>query len=327
MPELAPLRPMSTSQVLDRTFNLYRHNFFLFAGIAALPPALVLVGELLLVLISRSTSNGAAPVRAAGPIMAPVMLILGGIVIFVLWLIGYAMASGASVYAVSRVHLGHPTGIGESYRIIRTHIAAILGIVTILSACLFLVLTVGAACVGVPIMISLRPGNNDGTVVNAAAIAIGAFVFAVSLGVTIFLSAKLSLSVPACVLENLGVRGSLKRSWSLATGTVWRLILVSILAAVIGGTISGILSIPYLIGVALVVTRKDPSLLFPFVIWQYFASFLAKTLAGPIATVAGALIYYDQRVRKEAFDLQLMMEAIAPPAPSSTATAAYPSAG
>jgi len=28
------LRPMSTSQVLDRTFFLYRKNFVLFAGIA-----------------------------------------------------------------------------------------------------------------------------------------------------------------------------------------------------------------------------------------------------------------------------------------------------
>ena len=40
------LRPMSTSQVLDRTFSLYRTNFLLFAGIAALPPALLMIGQL-----------------------------------------------------------------------------------------------------------------------------------------------------------------------------------------------------------------------------------------------------------------------------------------
>jgi hypothetical protein len=43
-------------------------------------------------------------------------------------------------------------------------------------------------------------------------------------------------------------------------------------------------------------------------IWQYVASFAAGTLAGPIVTIAIALLYYDERVRKEAFDLQLMME-------------------
>jgi hypothetical protein len=33
---------MNTGEILDRTFNLYRNNFMLFAGIAVLPPALYL---------------------------------------------------------------------------------------------------------------------------------------------------------------------------------------------------------------------------------------------------------------------------------------------
>ena len=45
-------------------------------------------------------------------------------------------------------------------------------------------------------------------------------------------------------------------------------------------------------------------------IWIYIAGFLGETLAGPIITIALVLVYYDQRVRKEAFDLQLMMEAV-----------------
>jgi hypothetical protein len=60
----------------------------------------------------------------------------------------------------------------------------------------------------------------------------------------------------------------------------------------------------------------------PFIVWQYIAQFLASSLAGPIGTIAAALIYYDQRVRKEAFDLQLMMQAIgqAPPQAASVAS-------
>ena len=48
----------------------------------------------------------------------------------------------------------------------------------------------------------------------------------------------------------------------------------------------------------------------PIAIWQYLSGFVAGTIAGPIATIALALLYYDERVRKEAFDLQLMMEAM-----------------
>ena len=44
---ITPLRPMSTGEILDRTFNLYRNNFVLFAGIAVLPPALMLVVQLI----------------------------------------------------------------------------------------------------------------------------------------------------------------------------------------------------------------------------------------------------------------------------------------
>jgi hypothetical protein len=45
-------------------------------------------------------------------------------------------------------------------------------------------------------------------------------------------------------------------------------------------------------------------------IWEALATFLGFTLSFPIGTIAISLVYYDQRVRKEAFDLQLMMEAI-----------------
>jgi len=36
-------------------------------------------------------------------------------------------------------------------------------------------------------------------------------------------------------------------------------------------------------------------------------------LVGPLATIAFSLVYYDERVRKEAFDLQLMMATIDAP--------------
>ena len=39
------LRPMSTSQVLDRTFQLYKNNFLLCAGVAIVGPALSLIAS------------------------------------------------------------------------------------------------------------------------------------------------------------------------------------------------------------------------------------------------------------------------------------------
>jgi hypothetical protein len=44
----------------------------------------------------------------------------------------------------------------------------------------------------------------------------------------------------------------------------------------------------------------------------YVAGFVVGVLTGPLATIGLALVYYDERVRKEAFDLQLMMSSLTP---------------
>jgi hypothetical protein len=43
------------------------------------------------------------------------------------------------------------------------------------------------------------------------------------------------------------------------------------------------------------------------------ATFISQCLVGPLATIAFSLVYYDERVRKEAFDLQLMMTTLDAP--------------
>jgi Ni/Fe-hydrogenase subunit HybB-like protein len=50
--------------------------------------------------------------------------------------------------------------------------------------------------------------------------------------------------------------------------------------------------------------------------WQVallVSTFISECLVGPLATIAFALVYYDERVRKEAFDLQLMMTTLDAP--------------
>ena len=49
--------------------------------------------------------------------------------------------------------------------------------------------------------------------------------------------------------------------------------------------------------------------------------FLASTLSTPIATISIALLYFDERIRKEAFDLQYMMSAIEEPVQQQAAAA------
>jgi hypothetical protein len=42
------------------------------------------------------------------------------------------------------------------------------------------------------------------------------------------------------------------------------------------------------------------------------ATFISGAVAGPLLTIGLSLMYYDLRVRKEGFDLQLMLAALDP---------------
>ncbi|MBZ5521837.1 MAG: hypothetical protein LAP21_06310 [Acidobacteriia bacterium] len=302
------LRPMSTSQILDKTFSLYRENFLLFAGIAALPPACFLVGRFLM-LWSGHSMAGATPaaVLAAGLVVFLAVLGLG-----ILWLVGYALASGASVYAVSRFHLGYTTTIAEAYRLVMPYFRRIVGIVALLFLGLivvaFVLVMVFAVFIGVMTVAGGRTTSPIGVIIVTILVAIP------TAALFLYLSAVFSLSIPACVLEKLGVIDSLNRSIALTRGSRGRLVLVNLLAAILSFVMGMVLGIPTIIGVARL--GSNAPAMMPFLMWQYVADFIGGCLSFPIATIAVCLIYYDERVRKEAFDLQLMMETVGqqPPA-------------
>lgn len=315
------LRPMSTSQVLDRTFSLYRQNFLLFAGIAALPPALLLLGQLGFVGAGTlSVLSG----RAGLQIAAIVAAVLTGIALMALWIFGYALCTGASVYAVTRVHLGHKTSIAEAYKLMFPYAGTVLGVVVLAFLVVAGAFVAVAAVIGLPFL-AIGFALKGQQAVAPLLTVIGGFLFVPSVICAVFyVSARLSLAVPSAVVERLGVTESLRRSWALAQGSVLRLILVNILAAIISFALSAVLSLPYFIGIVLALSKKSPAAMVPFIIWQYIGDFLARSIAFPIATIAVSLIYYDERVRKEAFDLQLMMEAMSQPQPPPLQAEATP---
>jgi len=320
------LRPMSTSQVLDRTFHLYRNNFWLFAGIAALPPAVILVAQTGFVLLAFLVAAPKLNAVATGIVFAA-----GVILMIILYLLALSLATGATVYAVSRVHLGHAVRIGESYRVIRPQVWRIVRIVITISirfaGALLIAIAVGFTP---PYLLSKAvvmqsSGNSLPAGLIVGTLTVAAVVVCVIWAIRLYCSYQ--LAIPACVLERLGASACLKRSRFLSKGKcVQRIMLVLFLAGLFGYVLTLAFSIPVFI-VAMFALEKSAGLAFPMTIWQYLSGFIAGTLAGPIATIAIALLYYDERVRKEAFDLQLMMEAVGEQAPQRMAAAAPPPVG
>ncbi len=313
------LRPMTASQVLDRTFYLYRSNFILFMGIALIVPALRLVFSLgeLLILGKPPVPDPAQPDLRLFQELIPrfALEMSAGAVIF---FVGSALASAATAYAVSAVHLGRATTIAESYQRVKPVFWRVLGLtlwVFFISAWLFLLAYVILIVVGVGALVITKGGRPSSDNMGLAFALLGGLLvaflaFAGGLVWMVYAACKYALAVPAAVVENLPARQAMRRSRFLSDGSKGRIFGIYALTILMSVILGSVLEAPILFGHNIFTAAGQKSMTLASHVLLQLAQFAGTALAGPIATIAMAVVYYDQRVRKEAFDLQIMMQAI-----------------
>lgn len=307
------LRPMSTSQVLDRTFHIYRNHFVLLAGIGALVPAALLIMQLSFIPLGFPP-----PANSHQPPEGFIVLLLGYFACSAfIYVIGNALAAGATVYGVSKLHLGQSVTIGQAYKQVLSRFWSILGTILLISLIVFGSVFVGEIIAILLVLFSagsriIFSGNVGASGAVIIAFLWGFSIFAAGLVMGVFFYCKFALAVPACLLEHLPVGAALSRSWRLTKNSFWRIFLLYLLTWILSVVLALVLEVPGQIYTAMVHNKA----VLLGVVLQELGGFIAGVVANPIATIAIALIYYDQRVRKEAFDLQLMMEAIGQQQPS-----------
>lgn len=306
-----PLRPMSLGQLMDRTFALYRTNFVLFVGIAALGPAAYLIFQLV-------TIGSAVVPGAVGSTPNTARLASVGIGMFVgilVMLAGMAISQAATVKAVAAVHLGRSITIGGAYKALRGQFARVLGVFALMISLVAVGVLMVIVLAGVIGSLAVVGGARAGTggAIFGGLIALIAVVVGALLAITIYV--RYSLSIQACVVEDLRVIPSLKRSVVLSKGARSRVLAIYFVFGVLSLVISIVLG--GTVGVLGALLHKPIIAM----IMIYLASFISGSLTGPLATIGISLLYYDERVRKEAFDLQLMMSSLDVPTPPVVAPA------
>jgi len=314
------LRPMSTSQVLDRTFFLYRNNFVLFAGIALITPTLTLIARLVQLAMFgvpvMPNRVGGDPNAAMG-MMMPFFAraALGGMIGLIIYMVGYAITTSATVQAVSMLHLGRMTSIKESYQ----RVKSIWGRLILLVIRIFLIASWPLlACYGLLIALLAVMLAARGSAAGLAAAAVAGLGLILVLpgfiaGIVWVCVAycRYALAVPACVVENLPIKYALIRGKFLSKGNVGRVFAVYFLTAIITIAVKSLLQVPIYMSAGFSF-RTGLHLTPGLMAWTYGSEFISALIAGPIAAIAMALVYYDERVRKEAFDLQVIMESMRP---------------
>jgi hypothetical protein len=285
------LRPLSAGEVLDRVFSLYRSHFWFFAGLSAASAGVNAgIGILRLVYMHFANYSVRTPSH---------LLIVGGssVVQGILYLIAYSITLAATTFAVNAFYLGQPTTLGVALTVARHIWLRCLG-VSIWQAwsamwafSILLVL----------IPLSLIPGiKGAGAGIVIGLLLFVGFVAGVIYGVIAYL--RNSLALPAAVVENLGVRAAMRRSKNLATGRIGRIFLLLLLVYVLW-IVATFVQLPFVF----LATRSGSAQQFLMQGIILGINFIVTTIVGPIAAIGLCLFYFDERVRREGFDIEMLL--------------------
>ena len=317
------LRPLSLGEILDRTAQLYRNNFVLFAGIASVYAGIVLVLNLVQLGLTALLTSLHMTRQLPWFLIGWVLLILPLLFIFA----GAAVA--ANNRAVAWVYLGQPATIRGAYMSILPRLGRYLWLMTI---AIFIVYLPFAVIFVIYLIFVLAYAGSKGLLTHAAAggdpkaaivLAGVTVVFVVlcfpAVAYAIVMALRYSLAVPASVVENLKARQALRRSVVLSKGSWGRIFVLGLLIAVIQ---IGLVVITQMFFIVAAVKQHGVLPLWVQVA-QQVVGFLTASFIGPMYATGLTLFYYDQRIRKEGFDIEWMMQAAGMTVP---ALAAEPSA-
>jgi hypothetical protein len=124
---------------------------------------------------------------------------------------------------------------------------------------------------------------------------------------------RYSVCIPVLLLENLGAIASLRRSAQLTRNRRWQVFVAVLLASVVGYVGVIVFQGPFFVVMMFTARGGRVPQWIPFA--YAVTGAIGGAITGPVLIIVLVLLYYDTRIRKEAFDLQFMMSALNEPAP------------
>ena len=191
---------------------------------------------------------------------------------FLQWL-AIAAANAATIVAVSAAYLERPISLQEAY-----------GRVSGMLFRIFFIMIGSAIGIGVGLLALIVPG--------------------------IILFLMWALAIPVAVLEDTGLGESLSRSRHLTAGHRLRVVAIYVLYFALVFALEAALMGPLGVLIAMKGAGPGHSPVVALTVLLKVAEYVIQCVVTPVLTICLSLMYYDERVRKEAFDIQLMMSAM-----------------
>jgi hypothetical protein len=305
------LAPLGAGDLIDRAVRLYRRHFMTLIRITAPPVVISAVGSVLMTIgwraLSETPSGGVMALYFA-LVATGFALALGGN------LFGVIVMGGATHNLVSHLLWNEPVTARSTYRAVRARFWGLLVATLLVGFCMSLCACVALVAWYLLFAVALLAVFAFAFVSSwvSGVIGILGLIVATMGGLWVFfiLAGKFVYVPQALLVEGKSVSAAISRSTALARGNVRRLMAITFFCSFATYSALMILIVPlgwygYLHGI-------DPSpmeqALWPAwyaigynVLWQSSLILLA-----PVWMLGLSLLYVDERVRQEGYDIELM---------------------
>jgi len=303
-PGAMPLRPLGLGDIYDAAFRIIRYNPKATVGSAVLVAAAAMALPLLVTAaftwsVDLTLDGGdLGTADLVGLVVSVGAFVLGAVLQYV----GTILVTGMVAHVTAAAAVGRRLSLGEAWRATQGKRWRLIGTSFLLT---FGATALLAAYVGAWVLVVLA-ADSAAPVVIWGLITVPAFIC-----LFVWLSIRVSyLPVPALMLEDVGVFGAIGRGFRLSHRQFWRIFGIALLTGLITGVAGQVLGAPLGFVGGIAITALGPQYeLLGLVVIQAVTTVLTAAFVAPFTGAVTSLQYLDQRIRKEAYDVELMTQA------------------
>jgi hypothetical protein len=315
-----PLAPLGAGDLIDRAVRLYRQHLTTLMRIAAPPVVLIALGSVTWTVSTRRFFSAA---ETSSMLLYGVLAAVGAAVMASGYIFNLIVMGGAARNVVAHLLWGEPVSAYATYSAVRsrfwkllwaTLLVAAWGLLSFSVAFIALYFVMVIIGVGAALLGFISPYLT--LIVIIIAFIVGAVV---SLWLLFFMLGRVAYVPQVLLVEGKGVFDSVARSFSLARGNVRRLMAMTLFITFATYSALMILIVP--LGWFGYVQGVDPSpwnaASWPswYAVGYSVLEPLSSILLTPIWMLGLSLLYVDERVRHEGYDIELLASQRLPPVP------------
>ncbi len=303
-PGVIPLRPLGVGEILDGAVSTLRAHWRTVLGITITVSVISQICDILVERYLLPTPPEVDPdadpseaLRQSVDSLQASLVAMGPSILIAL--VGTLFTTALLTMVISRSVLGRPVSLSEAWQEARPRLPQLLGLTLLLP-----LMSAGIMAV------ALVPGLLIG---GGAGVALAVLGGLVAVPVILWLMVRFALASPALMLERQGVIQSLRRSAKLVQGAWWRTFGIIALTLLLTLLVSMIIAVPFSViafavdgtGFGDLFSGTTPEFGWAFLIITGIGSVIASSITYPISAGVTVLLYIDQRIRREALDIEL----------------------